>query len=257
MHAEVGGWTDTGEIANQVGIATVNGNEYLNPDGVLLVGTKQLHAGTAQEVIDACIDEGGFCIICHPNLGSTPRFPVIPEEVRANLKGAVGFEVYNGCISRANLPGSGLATDFWDEMLSAGKRLWAFANDDFHDLHEMDVGWTMIYAASTTLHDLKAAVTRGSLYASNGLRLYDFRFDGRLLEVGANYPFSRSNTIDYTFIGVGGKIRKRTLAPRAGILWLATKATCESRPVDRMIDALVSALARHVPLWSVSCVRKG
>lgn len=56
------------QAAQEVGITSISGQEYvLQYDGVLLVGTKQFFGGNYQDAIDACVEEGGFAIMCHPN----------------------------------------------------------------------------------------------------------------------------------------------------------------------------------------------
>lgn len=56
----------------------------------------------------------------------------------------------------------------WDAALSAGRPVWAIANDDTHDLGDARrtaAGWTMIDAASPTLDDIVDALRAGRSYA--------------------------------------------------------------------------------------------
>lgn len=215
MHSGQKGWYDTRAAARATGIATVNGQEYVSYDGILLVGTDHFIEGEPQEAIDQCVQGGGFAVICHPNqnpalnavLAAVPR--LLPKAVAATLNGAIGVEVYNGCLPRRAHAGvsfgAGLATDFWDDALSSGKRLWGFGTDDSHDRYEINVGWTDIFADDTSFEAIKAAVARGSICASRGLRLYGFVFDGTTLEVTADMAYYRTNNIRYRAIGQGGK----------------------------------------------------
>ena len=198
-------WEDITEIGKRIGVSTMNGNEYAEYDGILLCGTKELHTGSPQEVIDACAKDGGFSVICHPNIQLPPENPVLDRETALGLTGAVGVEIFNGCILR-RMPGNGLATDFWDRALSQGKILWGFGSDDFHDFYEMNVGWTVIHAKSTEHDDIKESCVKGRLYTSTGLVLYDFHLEGNELEVTADYPFDRLGGVTYRFVGEGGKI---------------------------------------------------
>lgn len=208
------GWYDSAEIARSVGLRSFNGQQFREPDGILLIGTSRFHTGTAQEVVDACNAEGGFAIICHPNPNfdlPAPPFPVMmTQELAHSLQGVIGVEIYNGCLPRAQRHGAGfglgLATDYWDRELSAGRRLWGFASDDAHWGHEINVGWMEVFAAADDYATVKDAVSRGCIVASRGLRLYDWTFDGKTLSVEADLPYFRSYETEYRFIGCGGEV---------------------------------------------------
>ncbi|MGC4081270.1 MAG: hypothetical protein QM736_03930 [Vicinamibacterales bacterium] len=60
------------------------------------------------------------------------------------------------------------AEDVWDAALSAGRAVWAVANDDTHDLRDerrRAAGWNMIDAASPSEADIIAALRGGRSYA--------------------------------------------------------------------------------------------
>ncbi len=221
MHSAQNSYYDTEAEGDEAGVKTFNGQEYVQYDGILLIGTKKFLSGTPQEVIDQCRSEGGFAVINHPNqkpadIKGIP--PVLTKEMSRTLKNAVGLEIYNGCISRRNFfgfgLGFGLGTDFWDERLSDAELLWGFGNDDFHEMFEMNVGWTEIYASSDEFGDVKAAVKRGSLYASNGLYLHEYRFDGETIEIVADFKYDRIERIRYRFIGKNGEILSEDFGAR-------------------------------------------
>ena len=216
MHSVQRSYDDTSLIGEKLKIRTINGQEYVVHDGILLIGTKKFIEGTAQEAIDECIREGGFAIINHPNqracsLKEIP--PVFTWDMLRLLHGAYGVEIYNGCISRRNFFGGtplgyGLGTDFWDDRLSSGNLLWGFANDDSHQPFEINVGWSQIFAESNSFEDIKEACRRGSVYASNGLYLHNFKFDGEKITLIADFQYDRIKKIRYTFIGRNGEILK-------------------------------------------------
>lgn len=198
-------WEDTSKFGEKVGISSINGNEYAVYDGILLCGTKKLLKGSPQEVINACLRDGGFAIVCHPNLKLPPDYPALKKDDAFQLEGPIGVEIYNGCILRS-LPGDGLATDFWDRLLSAGKVWWGFGSDDFHELHEMNVGWTEIYAKSENFTDIKEACKKGRLYASTGLVLLDFQLNENRLKITVDHPYERLCNVTYRFVGEGGAL---------------------------------------------------
>jgi hypothetical protein len=215
-HAMHNGWLDTSHLDEKVGIRSFNGEEYVDYDGILLVGSTRAHRGEPQAVIDECNAEGGFAIICHPNqnpaLSEMPGIPVLlTKEMSRELTGAVGVEIYTGCLSRRHMDGVpfglSLATDYWDEALTAGRLLWGFATDDSHTGYEINVGWTDVLSSADDFVTFKSAVTNGSLVASRGMRLYGWSFDGRTLEVEADLPYARAHQAEYRFISDGGELR--------------------------------------------------
>jgi hypothetical protein len=205
---------DTSDIATRAGLVSINGQEYVRRDGILLMGISSFKDGEPQDVVDATVADGGFAVLCHPNPNPELKGPMFPPPLTSDesrpLTGLAGVEIYNGCLSRRQFKGvglgSGIATDYWDEALSSGRRLWGFANDDSHDRFEINVGWTEIWAASTEYADIKAAIDRGSIVASRGMRLMAWDFDGDQLTVEADLPYFRAHSADYRFIGQGGEV---------------------------------------------------
>jgi hypothetical protein len=211
------GWLDTSHLDEVVGIRSFNNEEYVDYDGLCLVGCKSGHVGDPQSVVDAALAEGAFVIICHPNQNPelTRAFPgIIPElltwEQSKALVGPIGVDVYTGCLPRRHWNGVGfgigLATDYWDEELSRGRLLWGFACDDSHQGYEINVGWTEVLAAADDFETVKAAVHAGALTASRGMRLYGWEFDGSTLRVEADLPYQRVYQSEYRFIGEGGSV---------------------------------------------------
>ena len=61
------------------------------------------------------------------------------------------------------------AEDVWDAALSAGRPVWAVANDDTHDLNDVrriGVGWNMIDATSSATGEIVSALGSGRFYAA-------------------------------------------------------------------------------------------
>jgi hypothetical protein len=209
---------DSSGIAANVGLTSINGQEYVRYDGILLMGIASFKEGSPQEVIDATIADGGFAVIAHPNQNPELKGGLIPPlltwEMSKPLTGAVGVEVYNGCLPRRQMEGvgfgSGIATDYWDEALTSGRRLWGFATDDSHDRYEINVGWTEIWADSTDFATVKASIDGGSIVASRGMRLFGWDFDGTRLTVEADLPYYRAFETEYRFVGAGGELLHTT-----------------------------------------------
>jgi hypothetical protein len=215
-HAMHNGWLDTSHLDDIVGIRSFNGEEYVDYDGILLVGSTRAHRGEPQDVIDECRAEGGFAIICHPNqnpaLSELPGIPtLLTKEMSRTLTGAVGVEIYTGCLSHRQMDGIpfglSLATDYWDEALTAGRLLWGFATDDSHSGYEMNVGWSDVLSRGDDFATFRGAVQAGAVVASRGMRLFGYSFDGDTLEVEADLPYARSHEAEYRFIADRGELR--------------------------------------------------
>ncbi|HUR32707.1 MAG TPA: hypothetical protein VM032_02875 [Vicinamibacterales bacterium] len=61
-----------------------------------------------------------------------------------------------------------VAEDVWDAALSAGRAVWAVANDDTHDVNDArrtGAGWNMIDAATASTANVVAALREGRFYA--------------------------------------------------------------------------------------------
>jgi len=197
--------TNAQALENELGITLINGFEYVDNKDILVVGVNSYFDGDQQTVIDECNRQGGFSVLAHPNFMEKRWWP---QDEMNTLKGYSGVEIYNGVIFR--MTGTGLATDVWDELLTEGKLVWGLANDDFHRWYDMARGWNMIYSRSNTHHDIKEAIRKGNFYASTGLWLNQFKFDGQTLTVRASAKDSYIHRFQYRFIGQAGAVFKET-----------------------------------------------
>ena len=121
-----------------------------------------------QVVIDAIKAGAGFAVMNHPNW--LADFNHCSFEQLATWQGYLGLEIYNGTIHRLN--GSPYATDKWDRLLSAGRRVWGFANDDSHlPVADVALGWNMVWTGERSVAAVLEAFRRGSFYASTGVKI--------------------------------------------------------------------------------------
>jgi hypothetical protein len=134
-----------------------------------------------------------FPHINHPNF----VWAITAEELM-QLEGEKFFEVYNGHPSVHNY---GDATHagmerVWDIILT--KRLaelkkdvmYGIAVDDAHSYHEMHItkanpgrAWVMVRADRLHAHDIVHAMEDGDFYATTGVTISDFRFDGKTFAI--------------------------------------------------------------------------
>jgi hypothetical protein len=170
----------------------------LDPRGLVLIPASEVSAGGAhivavgcagriepdpdrQKVVDAVNAAGGLAVLCHPNWGRD--FNHFPCEEMAKLSGYAGVEVFNGSIIED--PGSPLASDKWDRLLSSGRRLWGLATDDIHFEIQRGRGWCAVRAAERTGAAVLAALRGGNFYASSGVTISGIELRGAELRVVA------------------------------------------------------------------------
>lgn len=123
---------------------------------------------------------GGFPIVNHPNW--LDDFNHCDHKFLEAWQGYLGIEIYNGICRRVE--GSPLATDRWDRLLSAGRTVWGFANDDSHREQDRGLAWNMVQSESRDAGAIVEAMRNGRFYASTGVVIESIRvIDGNTLEV--------------------------------------------------------------------------
>ena len=210
---------------------------HLNAIGINKVVPPQA-GSTVTEILQAAIDairaQGGIPLINHPNF----RWAFTAREMLP-LKGAVLVEIASGHPT-VNHAGDGLvpATEqMWDELLSAGMRVFAVSVDDAHNFRQEFAidrsnpgrGWVVARAAALTRDNILAALSAGEFYASTGVSLRDVRSTPASLTVdiqtskddpkryqvvfigkeGRTLAVSRENPASYRFMGSEGYVRAR------------------------------------------------
>ncbi|MEM7738657.1 MAG: phosphoesterase, partial [Deinococcota bacterium] len=122
--------TDPSEL-NPHGMVLLRGLE-VSAEGphVLQIGASNLVTPNAnrQTVVDAIHTDGALAIACHPNRNLYNDH--WQQQDLERLEGYDGIEIYNGTTRRAE--GEPIATNRWDMLLTRGKIVWGFANDDSH-----------------------------------------------------------------------------------------------------------------------------
>ncbi len=195
-------YTDASEYQKKYDMILINGYEYSDHPHMLCIGNKTAVEGTNQFAVNECLKEGGFVIMCHPNW---QRKEYWSWANLMDMKGYTGIEIFNSVIFR--LKGTGLATDTWDFLLSQGKLVWGFGNDDFHRWHNLDRSWNVIYAKRDQ-ESVRESIDAGSLYVSTGLILHEFSFENNTVRLHATSKDTYVKENKYVFIGKDGKILK-------------------------------------------------
>jgi hypothetical protein len=151
----------------------------------------------------------GVISINHPNFGWAMSAAELAEGQGAHL-----IEIHNGHFMVNNAGGGGQpgAEVLWDNLLSAGIRIFGVASDDVHQLKQPwakasakpGQGWVVVRAARLTAESILSALAAGDFYASTGVELSDLQATPQRLRVTVKeQPFAK-----YTiqFIGQGGRI---------------------------------------------------
>lgn len=168
---------------NARGMVLIPGNEIsANGPHLLHVNCKRFiepHADR-QKVIDEVNASQGFIIVNHPNWGM--RFNHCPQELMDTWQGYVGLEIYNGTIGR--LHGSPYATNRWDMLLSAGRRVWGFCNDDSHlPSDDVGLGWNVVYVTESSAASIAGALYNGRFYCSTGVVISKIEVKGNRIRI--------------------------------------------------------------------------
>ncbi|HOK81047.1 MAG TPA: CehA/McbA family metallohydrolase [bacterium] len=116
----------------------------------------------------------GFAVVNHPDWEQ--QFNHCTIEQLMEWTGYLGMEIYNGVIGR--LDGSQYATNKWDILLSKGKKVWGFANDDAHRKGDHGLGWNVVFARKKTKDAIIEAIFKGNFYCSTGVLIRHIECDG-------------------------------------------------------------------------------
>ena len=166
---------------------------------------------TLQRDIDAVNEAGGIATVNHPNFG----WALGSAELK-QLDGVALLEIWSGH-PYVNALGPPTVEQMWDDLLTAGKRIWGVATDDSHHFADPwgvhvalpGKGWIVVRAEKLEAKAILAAIRGGDFYASNGVEIAAYRVEGNTLHVevkaknGAHY-----RTL---FIGDGGRVLHESL----------------------------------------------
>jgi hypothetical protein len=106
----------------------------------------------------------------------------------AEIDGPVAVEVYN--VSTDVGTDKGYSDETWDQLLTAGRRLWGLAVDDSHWLAwrppDAGYGWLMVKAETLSLDAILEALRQGHFYSTQGPIIRHVRVEGDELCVGCS-----------------------------------------------------------------------
>nr|MDD6335773.1 CehA/McbA family metallohydrolase [bacterium] len=132
----------------------------------------------AQDMLSALKNRGNLVALAHPKWSRVLDSDYLP------LEGLWAVEVYNsGCHLEND---TGYATEAWDKLLAQGKRIFAIATDDAHQLAHMGKAWVMVHAVANTPEAIVYALQNGHFYASCGPEITEFYVHDGVLHVSCS-----------------------------------------------------------------------
>ena len=180
----------------------LEGFEYSSCENVLFVGDKvpDLFDWPLNEAIAAAT--ALLTIVAHPEPQPGSGYWTYEKVMFLDLL-PDGVEIYNGHYGTPAMRALGNQpqyTQFWDELLTAGHRVWGFANDDSHEPPDFDNAFNMVLVDEPTPAGVVAAAKRGRCYGSTGLLLKDLTVNGGQIRVTV------SGSATGRFVGPGGRV---------------------------------------------------
>lgn len=163
------------------------------------------HDLSYQSVIDLTLQQGGLVILNHPNWGENHDH--WRDAQLLHLERYHGIEIYNNVIEY--LEGSPYALDRWDRILSAGKRVWGYANEDTHWVKQMGSAWNAVNVRERSAQAVLEALKEGRFYASTGVVIDEIVVEDGYLRV------STSNAHTLRLISLQGRVVEQVQSARA------------------------------------------
>jgi predicted metal-dependent phosphoesterase TrpH len=179
---------------------------------VILPKTGPTPTDILQANIDAIRAQGAVPLINHPNF----RWAFTAREMLA-LKGVALLEIASGHPA-VNHAGDGRipATErMWDELLSAGMKIFGVAVDDAHNFRQEFTidranpgrGWVVVRAPALTREHVLTALGEGNFYASSGVELKNIiaTKNDLSVEIQTTTPSGSPKRYRVVFIGKDGR----------------------------------------------------
>ena len=196
--------TDLAAMRRQYpGLAFIEGFEHSARENLVFAGARvpPLYRMPLEQALSQAGPEI-LTIVCHPRPNAAGAEYWTLDKLAALGTWPDGIEVYNGHYGTPTARSHGrqpLGTALWDQALTAGCRLWGFANDDFHDPEDLGNAWNMVWVSELTPAAIVTAARAGHCYATTGLLLRQRAVADGWLEIELDAPATG------TFVGPGGQ----------------------------------------------------
>jgi len=157
--------------------------------------TSTVAPGSIEENVAAVLAQGGVPHLNHlrySGLGASDALSVQDLEL---------MEIYNYRTNEYD-------ESIWDEVLTAGKRVYGVATDDCHLLYtESGHGWIMVQLDTPGQAEILSAIAGGDFYATTGVILDAYQVDSQRVTIESQ------NGDQIVFIGRNGRILQEVDGP--------------------------------------------
>ena len=196
----------------------LEGFEWSRSQNILFIGetVPPLYEQSLADALSHGRAQSLLTIICHPKPYRNSDYWTVPMILALDPQ-PVGIEVFNSHYDRPRRRDPApnpLYTDTWDALLSRGRRLWGFTNDDSHDA--ADFGHTATYAnvSDPSARAVVSAVMAGRFYGSTGLLLEEVSVEEVTKEAvsrdGDEISVRLDSDASGRFIGPAGRVLSET-----------------------------------------------
>lgn len=158
-----------------------------------------------QDIFDEVNSQGGFNIICHPHIY---RDDYWPKDMLITLSGYSGIEIFNNNV-KMNNAGRAVATDVWDYLLSNGKKVAGFANDDMHVFNRVGGAFNMVLAKEKSRDYIVESIINNRFYASTGVIIDYIEVLDNVIHIKTSLP------VTFRFVGRNSKLLKEYFGTEA------------------------------------------
>ena len=198
---------DVDEYRDQTKMTLLPAVEVGGGPHVLHIGARSpiREPGDRQAVLEAITADDGLAVLAHPNWSW--EFNHWSDQQLDELTNYHGIEIFNG-LAEESIGGAD-ATDRWDRLLSEGKRVWGFANDDSHWSWNSGKAWNEVQATAATPEAILASLKQGRFYASTGVKITDIVATDNKLSV------ETANATHIKFISEYGSVQRAVNGHRA------------------------------------------
>jgi predicted metal-dependent phosphoesterase TrpH len=159
-----------------------------------------------QALIDCNVQKRGIVILSHPNWKAKEHYPL--HEL-CKFNNYTGIEIYNSVIERDD--GIALATEKWDKLLSAGKYVLGYANQDFHRRGDNLDCCNVVHVNKKDKKEIFNALVTGNFYCFYGVEIKSLRRMQNTVTVKTR------NALCIRFVGSFGRILLKVKSKRAEI----------------------------------------